>query len=528
MSLTVGEILNMEELRDYRILCGKRGLNHEVSTVTVMDTPDIEQWLHPGEALITSGYIIKTGIDNISEFVHKLERAGVSALFIKLGEYVDNLDENTLQLANELGFPIIQMPRQSAISQIINPVLKKLIDVQASAIHLSENISTSFINTVINGGGISDIVNTIATLLNQNIAFYDSSFDKIYPSRSASLRENFKDTFDSTYPYLSVSLDDKDYGHIVILDENRQEMSSYETMILNHASTALKLIAQKYISNMEIESRYRDGFVQDIVLNNIKSLQEVIKRGKIYGWDLSEKYYTTVIVDIDDFKIQYLNIHSKKDSETIEKRNEDIFDFSLKFFRKHFKTVLYTKFTDSTAFIIKHDKPTDELYKQFVTVCNALKDAITEKYSFTITIGVSEAKGSIMDCHSAYQEAQKAVKISRLIHKRNNMMMYTELGIYKFLDGIKDTPSVREFYREYIDKICRHDKMHNTDFMETLINIVQNGWNLKMASDTMYLHYNTIKYRYKKIEEISGLDLDRTEEKLSMELAVKIYLMNHI
>ena len=44
MPLTVGEILNMEELKEYRILCGKRGLNREVSTVTVMDTPDIEQW----------------------------------------------------------------------------------------------------------------------------------------------------------------------------------------------------------------------------------------------------------------------------------------------------------------------------------------------------------------------------------------------------------------------------------------------------------------------------------------------------
>lgn len=100
--------------------------------------------------------------------------------------------------------------------------------------------------------------------------------------------------------------------------------------------------------------------------------------------------------------------------------------------------------------------------------------------------------------------------------------------IYKFLDGIKDNPSVQEFYKGYIEKICRHDKLHNTDFMETLVNIVQNGWNLKLASDTMFLHYNTIKYRYKKIEEISGLNLDRTEEKLSMELAVKIYLMTHI
>lgn len=115
---------------------------------------------------------------------------------------------------------------------------------------------------------------------------------------------------------MGVTFDDKDYGYIVIIDEGRQELSSYESMILNHASTALKLIAQKYISNMEIESRYRDGFVQDIVLNNIKSFQEVIKRGKIYGWDLSEKFYTTIIVDIDDFKIQYLNIRSKRTAKT--------------------------------------------------------------------------------------------------------------------------------------------------------------------------------------------------------------------
>lgn len=528
MSLTVGEILNMEELRDYRVLCGKKGLNREVSTVTVMDTPDIENWLHSGEIVITSGYIIKQGIDNMVELVHTLERAGASALFVKLGDYLTSLDEETISAANELDFPIIHMPTQCDVSQVINPIFKKLTDAQSTAIHLSENISTSFINTVINGGGITDIVNTIATLLNQNIAFYDTAFNKIYPSRSASLKEDFKEVFETSYPHLSITLDDKEYGHIVIIDEGRVEMSSYETMILNHAATALKLIAQKYISNMEIESRYRDGFVQDIVLNNIKSLQEVIKRGKIYGWDLSEKYYTTLIVDIDDFKIQYLNIHSKKDSETMEKRNGDIFDFALKFFRKHFKTVLYTKFTDSTAFIIKHGKPSDELHKQMLDCCKELKDAISEKFSFTVTIGVSEPKASIMECHSAYQEAQKSVKISRLIHKRDNVMVYTNLGIYKFLDGIKDDASVREFYREYIDKICNHDKMHNTDFMETLINIVQNGWNLKMASDSMYLHYNTIKYRYKKIEEISGLDLDRTEEKLSMELAVKIYLMNHI
>ena len=528
MALTVGEILNMEEFREYRVLCGKRGLAQEVSNVTVMDTPNPQEWTRPGELVVSSGFILQQNVPDLVSFVRKLAQTEACALFLKLGAYLPQLSDEVIAAANEMAFPIVSMPVNCAIADIVNPILKKLIDVQSSAIRLSENISTSFINTVINGGGISDIVNTISTLLNQNIAFYDVAFNKIYPSKNASLCEDFKDSFSLLYPHLRVTLEDKDYGFIVIIDDKRQELSDYETMILSHASTALKLIAQKYISNMEIESRYRDGFVQDIVLNNIKSLQEVIKRGKIYGWDLSEKYYTTVIVDIDDFKIQYLNIRNKKDSEDIEKHNDEIFDYSLKHFRKFFKSVLYTKFTDSTAFIIKHDKPDDVITERLIACCNSLREELRTQYNFTVTIGVSEAKDTIMGCHLAYQEAQKAVKISRLIYKRDNVMVYTELGIYKFLDGIKDNASVREFYKEYIDKICRHDELHNTDFMETLINIVQNGWNLKLASDTMYLHYNTIKYRYKKIEEISGLNLDRTEEKLSMELAVKIYLMNHI
>lgn len=528
MALTVGEILNMEEFREYRVLCGKKGLGREVSTVTVMDTPNIQDWLRGGEIVLSSGFLLQQLLqDELQQLITQLADSEACALFVKLGTYMQTLDEETVRAANETGLPIVSAPAGCILSDIISPIIKKLIDMQSSALRLSENISTSFINTVINDGGITDVVNTIATLLNQNIAFYDLAFNKIYPSKNASLRDGFKESFLS-YPHLRVSLEDKDYGFIVIIDDSRQELSDYETMILTHASTALKLIAQKYISNMEIETRYRDGFVQDIVLNNIKSLQEVVKRGKIYGWDLSEKFYTAVIVDIDDFKIQYLNIRSKEDSETIEKHNDDIFDYSLKFFRRFFKTVLYTKFTDSTAFIIKHDKPDEATAQKILSCCNTLKGELQAAYNFTVTIGISEPKGSIMDCHIAYQEAQKAVKISRLVYKRDNTATYSALGIYKFLDGIKDNPSVQEFYKGYIEKICRHDELHNTDFMETLVNIVQNGWNLKLASDTMFLHYNTIKYRYKKIEEISGLNLDRTEEKLSMELAVKIYLMTHI
>ncbi len=110
MSLTVGDILNMEELRDYRILGGKKGLGREVSTVTVIDTPDPEQWIREGELLVTSGYVIKTGITDLDGLIRKMDRTGASALFVKLGSYLDSLDDETIRTANEIGFPIIHIP----------------------------------------------------------------------------------------------------------------------------------------------------------------------------------------------------------------------------------------------------------------------------------------------------------------------------------------------------------------------------------------------------------------------------------
>ena len=55
MSLTVGDILNMEELRDYRNLVGKKGHGRAVSTVTVTDTPAPEQGFWGGDLLVTPG-----------------------------------------------------------------------------------------------------------------------------------------------------------------------------------------------------------------------------------------------------------------------------------------------------------------------------------------------------------------------------------------------------------------------------------------------------------------------------------------
>jgi purine catabolism regulator len=43
--------------------------------------------------------------------------------------------------------------------------------------------------------------------------------------------------------------------------------------------------------------------------------------------------------------------------------------------------------------------------------------------------------------------------------------------------------------------------------LDTLRCIVRHNWNLRAASAEMYVHYNTIKNRFKKISDLLGVDL---------------------
>jgi purine catabolism regulator len=52
---------------------------------------------------------------------------------------------------------------------------------------------------------------------------------------------------------------------------------------------------------------------------------------------------------------------------------------------------------------------------------------------------------------------------------------------------------------------------------------VDNDWNLKKTAEMTYVHYNTMKYRYKKLAEILGMDLEKTANKLNIELAIRLY-----
>jgi PucR family transcriptional regulator, purine catabolism regulatory protein len=531
LAISLEDMLRMSNFYDLKVIAGEKGLSRKVTSVSVMDAPDIYKWLKGGEILITTGYIMRENPLEIVELIKNIDNSGAAALFVKLKRFIDYLPDEVIDIANELNFPVVSMPIHLAFTDIINPVLSQIVNEQARKLQHSENIHNSFTQLVISGGDTQQIINTLRHIIQKDIAYYDTYFEKVYCSSHS---EDFENditnlTLDKVllkYKSYLIKIDKKVYGYIVYSSSDRKDnMQEYDEIAIEHAGTVLKLDVQKKISNLQIEYNHRNEFVQDLIMNNIKFEKEVQNRADLYGWNFN-KGLIVVIVDIDDFKTQYLKINQKEFSQSLEDTREKIFNVSRKVVKSFVDTVIYTAFSDSIVFLIEPwNKDMQIFKKELRKMADEIRKTVLENYKFSATIGIGTYKKCVIDVHISYSEALQSVKLGRIVYKKNKTVFYDELGTYKLLTSIYQSNEATEFYISCLGKLLEYDRKNNSKLIETLYIIARNDWNLKLAAEEMFIHYNTIKYRLKKINELLEEDTNNSEVRLKIAISLKLMKM---
>ncbi|MDP9183507.1 MAG: helix-turn-helix domain-containing protein [Actinomycetota bacterium] len=71
-------------------------------------------------------------------------------------------------------------------------------------------------------------------------------------------------------------------------------------------------------------------------------------------------------------------------------------------------------------------------------------------------------------------------------------------------------------------RLIEHDRTHGGGLLETLRAYFAAVGDVKAAAATLGLHYNTVRYRLRKAQEVAGLDLDDPDERLLAELQVRL------
>lgn len=535
--MTVEELLQLPTIKGLKLISGNLGVHREISTVTVVDTPDGFQWLKGNEVVITTTYALEKTPNAFLDFISKLLSKNISALIVKSDRYIKVIPENAKKLCDEKALPLIYCPAIYAFTDIINPTLSGIISKQAEQLKESSKIHESFLELAINDRSIHQILQTLSTLIQEPTAYVDTVFHKVYFSENVSedslylkglSYEIILNEYREKYQCIDVVNKEQKFGYIMLLSDRSDrtypdtDSNIYKTAI-EYASIVIILRMQIRISNRMIEEKYYSSFVGDLMLNNVKTREEINTRAHLYGWDLDGGGFVAII-DINNIKKYYLRDLDTGTNEKLQKYTDQIFDTSIKYIKQAFPSTIYYSQSDFIAFLITGKLPVSAR-KTLADTFSQIQHSLLNAVPFTISMGVGMYVDDIINIHNSYQQAKQVIQTVYQIQQFNRLFFYDQIGIYRLLFSISSNNEAIEFCDKYVKPLQQYDDQHHANLIETLQSIINCGWNLKLASEKLFLHYNSVKYRFQKICDLLEIDLRDNSRHTEIELALKIYLI---
>lgn len=121
MSITVRELLQLPHLQ-VSLIVGEAGIDREVSWVHTSDLPNAWEWHGSGELLLTNGTGLDAGESAQVHFVERLAESGASGLAIGLGTGATALTPGGTRRADELALPVLTVPFSVPFTAVVRAV----------------------------------------------------------------------------------------------------------------------------------------------------------------------------------------------------------------------------------------------------------------------------------------------------------------------------------------------------------------------------------------------------------------------
>lgn len=136
---------------------------------------------------------------------------------------------------------------------------------------------------------------------------------------------------------------------------------------------------------------------------------------------------------------------------------------------------------------------------------------------FSASAGISESFYGYQKMHICCMQALTALKYG---HISENTICCFEDVVLDYLKGILGEKKKLEILEpEGIQQLKEYDEQNHTDYMQTLKVYLDHERNVVETSEALFVHRNTLAYRVKKIEEITGLDLNDETIRLRIQIS---------
>ncbi|MGW2769863.1 PucR family transcriptional regulator [Streptomyces sp. NPDC001275] len=139
-----------------------------------------------------------------------------------------------------------------------------------------------------------------------------------------------------------------------------------------------------------------------------------------------------------------------------------------------------------------------------------------------LTLGVSAAVHSAEGLRGALEEARHARRVAAARSGRVCAAGHQELASHVLLLPFVPDDVRRAFTARLLDPLRDYDRRHRAELIPTLEAFLDCDGSWTRCATRLHLHVNTLRYRVGRIEQLTGRDLSRLEDKLDFFLALRM------
>ncbi|WP_181410181.1 MULTISPECIES: PucR family transcriptional regulator [unclassified Paenibacillus] len=550
--MILADLLKIPCLSTSRVIAGEEGLNRIVYSVNMMDAPDIIDFLKPQELLLTTAYVIKDRPEALESLVSNMANVGCAGLMIKTKRFLPAIPIRVVEVANKLNFPIIELPLDFSLGEIMNQSLSYILEKSADELRYALESHRHFTSIVLEGKSIPEIVQELSKLLDSPTLLLNHKLELISSSRhfqsapymallpviqhaltalpATRSTQSLSLVADADSPCRNVAVHPiqtyQPQGFLISFIDN-PPTNKHPFMAMEQAANVISFEMLKQQAVKERSRRYKNEFFSDLVEGFVTSEQEVIHRGKRYG--LNEHSTSLCIAAKKDAPAESngINPASLEDSRFTER--EELYQLIKKGFTDHGTPfVIFTK-NDLFVVILSYNPNEPYLQETEMELAELLKkiaDEIYKRTQIAVSFGVGNPVQKLLDISVTYKEAFDALQTGYLSKKR----MFVQFNHIKELaDLLRMVPigELKKFYLDTFQDLKGLEEKERKELMRTLMVFYENHCQIAETAKQLFVHRNTVIYRLDKCEQLTGRSLRTPSDSLRFRVAYLIEPLLH-
>jgi PucR family transcriptional regulator, purine catabolism regulatory protein len=497
MPITIRELIGVPHLR-LQLFAGSGGANREIRWAHASELPDPSEWLEPGALVMTTGLGLPGEPEGQGAYVERLAGANLGGLLI--GEqaderiYAPELTPLLRAVADEHSFPVVLMPYELPFADVARVVAEANHGEEHARVGQALRIYDT-VRLVIGSASGRELIARLGAVANCELDVIDpTTGDPVFADSSESLR---LDT--PAFDQISERLSDRSVlgptvvrvssgpRHVVALAVpasrpaalvavSRSECTP-DLFILRYVAAVAAMEVEKLRATRESKRRSGAELLADLVDNRYD--------GGVAEEMLAERGLLARPWVVAAFASAGSGVHS---------------DLHLRLEERGVPHLL-SKRTEAFVVLVTH------VEREIQTLAQEVGSPV----------GLSDPVIQVSRVTDAYQEAVWALQRAKV--SGSTIVRYGEDAASPFLP--RDRDESRAIVRHILGPLLEYDAEHNAPLVASLRVYLARNRSLKETSEALHVHKQTVIYRMRRVEELTGRRLRRIEDTVEFWLALR-------